>query len=455
MKYQVLAHRATTDKTTYINFIIITIAFLLVHVSLFVFDVHDPEAILRGDRAGVRLHHITQLMQDADANWKLLHGAAPGDYLIHFLLYRISGPYLIIFAQILAEYIMLLFYYYVLARLVNQRSIALAASLVVVIMPGFLMNSHLLVTEAWSTSLLTMGILISCLSAVAISGNKALFLFVTGLICISLAAFVRPQYMLTIFALAALHAATGRLKASHVIGAAVAALAIYPVAFVVLHWHSTGLIELGASDADLGTNLANRVRRISAAGGADAGFGEKVDISTFLSFAIAHPLGVAKTYINDAINIMLNPGANHVFVNYMSLFGKGDDWNSWSNTLDQKGVLAVLAQIIAKDWMFVAVLALYGALQLFMVAGLCLAVWRVATGSPPIWFGIIVTVIVLNIAVAFSASPVRWSQRSGLEPLMAAAAILAFWPRAMRAHTMSANAMNESSKRKHAILEDI
>jgi hypothetical protein len=136
--------------------------------------------------------------------------------------------------------------------------------------------------------------------------------------------------------------------------------------------------------------------------------------------AVAHPLAFLNTLYTDAFNLVLNPGANHMFGYYLGL-GETPDGFSWLKTRDQFGIAGVVAELFKRNGPLVALFAIWTiihAVVLFGVGRAGLIILRAHRGAAP-WIWIVMIVIATTLMSGFAAGLVRWNLRSGAEPLLA------------------------------------
>jgi len=393
--------------------------FIGIHACLFYFDVTDPAAFLRGDRAIDRLAHVHGLL--AAGSSAIIHAAldsgVPGDFLQHAVLYAIGGRYLVIVAQIALQLFTLLLVYSFVARTSGSAKIAATAGMLIVIMPGSLLNPHLLVTEAWFTALLMIGTVSICEAVDAKRDAPSPAYLYLGFASLGLASAIRPQgllipLVLTTYLLFAFPKARGAsLKA------ALLAYAVFPLSWMTLRFLLVGDFGLGSSNADLATNLAFRADRILSLPLDSTG---RMDLLPFIHLALSHPLAFFNTLYADAFNLILNPGANHLFGYYLQ-FGETPNGFSWLKVRDQSGMGGVVAEVLTRNAKLVALFGIWTAIHaaaLFGVARACIEIVRDRRRMPP-WIWIVMIVVVTTALSGFAAGLVRWNLRSGVEPLLA------------------------------------
>ncbi|WP_407152807.1 hypothetical protein [Bradyrhizobium sp. ORS 86] len=393
--------------------------FVGIHASLFYFDLTDPAAFLRGDRAIDRLAHVDGLL--AAGSSTIVHAAldsgVPGDFLQHAVLYAIGGRYLVIITQVALQLFTVLLMYSFVARTSGSAKVAAAAGILIVIMPGSLLNPHLLVTEAWFTTLLLIGTVSVCEAVDTPRAAPSPFYLYLGFASLGLASAIRPQgllipLVLTPYLLFAFPKARGRsLKA------ALLAYALFPLSWMTLRFLLVGDFGLGSSNADLATNLAFRADRILSLPLDSTG---RMDLLPFIRLAAAHPLAFLNTIYADAFNLILNPGANHLFGYYLQ-FGETLNGFSWLKVRDQSGLGGVVAELLTRNTTLVALFGIWTAIHAAVLLGVTMAGMEIVRDRHrmPRWIWIVMIVVVTTAFSGFAAGLVRWDLRSGIEPLLA------------------------------------
>ncbi|WP_407158795.1 hypothetical protein [Bradyrhizobium sp. STM 3557] len=403
----------------------IALLYFFVHGALFIFDIYHPLAFLNGDRGNDRIVQVQEFTTRSSDYWALLLSPSPGDYAFHAILYRFGGQYLVIAGQVLIEFGILVGVYMSVSHLIGRRA-AFWAGVLLVLMPGGLMSPHLLVTETWCTAFLSLGVLFLCL-AIEDDGDRwsagSVAFILAGFVSLALASFVRPQGLLLPLAGGLTILATINRGQSSVVLGIVASYLLFPTSLLAFHFVSNGSFALGASDADLGTNLLLRANRIL-----NNPFltpGEKLTIPQFLHIAAGHPVATVKTLYADAVNLFLNPGSNHLFGRYLTVYDP-EDFTFWVGLLDKTGPVGVVSRIIRQGGLFLLTFAFWAALHATVLFGVTLALWRAFRCRPamPPWFWIIVAVAGVYLVTAFAAGQLRWSHRAGIEPLLV---ILSVW----------------------------
>jgi hypothetical protein len=399
--------------------VLLCLAFIGIHACLFLFDIANPGAFLRGDRAIDRLDHINQLLSARSPTiaGAALNSGVPGDFLQHAVLYAIGGRQLLIVSQIALGVLTLVLVYLFVARALASVKIGAAAAALVIVMPGGLLNPHLLVTESWFTAFLVAGTISICWAVVRSRGTLSYGYLYLGFACLGLASSIRPQGLLIPLVLAAYIATVVPSARRASLLAALLAYGIFPISWMALRLLLVGDFGLGPSNADLQTNLALRADRILLLPLDSTG---RLGLLPFIELAMAHPLAFLNTLYTDAFNLLLNPGANHLFGYYLGL-GETPDGFSWLKTRDQLGMAGVIAELLRRNGLLVALFAVWAAIHATLLFGVGRAGALVSRAGrqTPTWIWIVLIVIVTTLLSGFAAGLVRWNLRSGVEPLLA------------------------------------
>ncbi|WFU79128.1 hypothetical protein QA645_32045 [Bradyrhizobium sp. CIAT3101] len=399
--------------------VLLCLTFIGIHLCLFLFDIGDPTAFIRGDRASERLDHVNQLLaaRPSEVSSIVLNSGVPGDFLQHWALYAIGGRKLVILCQIGLELVTIMLIYLFVVRVSASAKIATVAAMMIILMPGSLLNPHLLVTETWFVAFLVAGTICVCLSvgpSREVLSQARLFI---GFACLGLASFIRPQGLLIPLSLATLLATCIPSARRTAPLAALLSYAIFPISWMTLRFLLVGDFGLGPSNADLQTNLALRADRILSLPLDSTG---RLGLLPFLQLAADHPRSLLNTFYTDAFNLILNPGANHLFGNYLGL-GETPDGFSWLKTRDQFGIAGVIAELLRRNGTLVALFAVWTVIHAVVLFGVGRAGVMISQAGrrTPMWMWIMIIVIATTLLSAFAAGLVRWNLRSGVEPLLA------------------------------------
>jgi hypothetical protein len=410
-------HRKTAPTTRWLFWV--CMVFLCVHGGLFIFDVTDPSAFIRGDRALDRLAEVNQLLRASPNSYLpiILNTGAPGDFLQQAVLYSIGGRLFVIFCQIALQLLILVSTCFAALRITKSETIAIVTGAFLLVMPGTLMDPHLLTTETWFTLFLSIGTLSVCQAISADGRIISTFLYYIGFVSLALASSIRPQALLVPFAIATYLSVALPRDRGTICAVGLLSYAIFPISWMTLRFLFAGDLSLGASNADLAFNLGLRADRILALPLETTG---RLDVRTFFGIAASHPWASLNTIYSDALDLILNPGANHVFGYYLGLF-KTPDGFSWGQIRDQSGVRGVLTELVRTNAGFLVLFVTWTLIHLTVLSGLAIAAFRAVNGRgrTPLWIWIVFIVVATIVASSFGAGLLRWSHRAGIEPLLA------------------------------------
>jgi hypothetical protein len=397
----------------------ICLLFLCVHGSLFLFDLSDPTALLRGDRGGNRLDKITAVLQAADPHSfqnAILNSGAPGDFLQHALVYGVGGPYFLIAFQIALQFSTLVITYFLAARITGSTTVAFVAGLFFIVLPGSLMDPHLLTTETWYKGLLMFGIALICYS---MDSEGRIFLtssLCAGFVFLALASAVRPHGLLVPIAVAGCLAVTSKRNGLKIVIGTLLSLAVFPVSWMALRFLLVGEFGLGEYSSDFADNLGQRADRIL---GVPIGTAGKLSLLKLADIASSHPSAAINTIYSDFVNLVLNPGVNHVFGYYMRWFDS--DIFHWVELRDKSGLGGVVMEILKQNAVFLTLLITWMTIHLTVLSGAIavplLSVWNGTRLQPSVW--IMIAAAVTLMVSAFGAGFTRWDYRAGVEPILA------------------------------------
>ncbi|MAA74043.1 MAG: hypothetical protein CMN28_05000 [Salinisphaeraceae bacterium] len=399
--------------------------FACIHTLLFLFDLQDPEAFTRGDRADLRME-LVQGVLAAPAGQRsetVIQYGVPGDYLFHALLLGTVGQYGTIALQIIAGALCLLLVFRLAQILGAGPRTASLAALLYTLMPGSFMNPHLLVTESFYTLFFTAG----AYFAVRMFRQGDARAFWLAAVAWSLAAALRPQAMIFMpgLALAATLLYPRRLPIAA--PAALLSLLIFPGLWLAWRYGQVGHFGMGETSFDLGVNMRMRADRVFHMLGEKAylaGAEEmRIGLGEFLRNLASYPTLFLRTYVSDVINFLLNPGANAVAGYYLALFSVAEDVHAWKLLMDSEGLLAVIKAILASGHRMALAFGLFGLVHLVALLGILPGLWYAVVKPPRQAGAVLFGILLVGSAVVFAAGLVRWTHRAPLEPLIAVFAV--------------------------------
>lgn len=402
--------------------------YLLLHAGLVLHNLAVPDAIMRGDRAGQRVDHIESFLAAPDEVGRLVLATGwPGDWLAHGLAWWAGGPLLVVLVQIGLSATAVAATVGIAQALGAGTAASATAGMLAAALPGGIMNPHLLVTESWYTAGFALAL---WAFAEAVRRDRP-GLVVGGMVLMAAAALIRPQGMiLAPIAFGILCLVAPHLRRSALIGVIIA-VAIAPGLWVGWRNTQTGELGLGPSSFDLPLNLCVRAKRAIQMGDLDrtelGRCDRRMGLGDFLNFTWQHPIPIARTYVTDSSNMLLNPGANHLFGHYLKII-QTPGWAQvryWQRLVDEKGPGSLLGAVMAQGAGLITVLLLMGAIHATALLGAALGAWHVkAYGARSAQrAGVLMLVLALaQIATTFATGAVRWAHRAPLEPLIAASA---------------------------------
>lgn len=420
----------------------ISILYPCIQSGLLLYDLSEPGAFLRGDRSGDRLETITSFLAAApNSSFDfVIHGGVPGDYILHAALYQLGGPYLIILAQVLLQFVTVVATYLIAWRLTKSTAVTLAACLVLMVMPGTLMNPHLLTTETWFTAFLSLGTFAFCLAIDHRGPNISASILLGGFAAFALASFMRPQGLLMPLTVAMFLIVTDRRDWARILFGLGLSYFLFPISWMLLRLRALGDFGLGTSPADLGSNLLIRANRILSLPIEPDPPDAKLGILDFLHIAAAHPAATLKIFYSDALNLLFNPGSTHFFGYYLGLFAhiQGTGRYYWREIIDQSLALGVVTEILRQNSLFLMTFAIWTVIHGTVIVGVGIAVFRALRHRDvmPRWIWLVLTVVAVSLASVFGAGLVRWAHRSGIEPLLALLAAWGFFGKAVTISSM-------------------
>lgn len=374
---------------------------LVVHGTLFVYDVRHPEAILQGDRAAQRHQRILEFVELSPSEWPsyfLQHGL-PGDYLPHAVLYGLFGRLGLILIQVGLAFLSVVLVHRIAARWTGRRTVADVAAAALAFLPHSLAFPHLLMSEALFNPLLILGVylVVRGTDRQRVAGGSTW----AGALIFGLASLIRVIGAMVPFLLApAVALGVTRWRRRIGVGAGFVLIGLAPV----LLWMSfvragTGEFSLGQSSFSLPYNLEVRVERMDVRTPESLAVDDTgthgVTVGEYLEIVASNPGAYWKIVRSDLINFWANPGVSKLFFNYLSLGGdlRGADRSllGWRSVMDESGLRAAVwhvwttAPLVATvllvsvgAWGAFLVFALPGAIHFSRSEDVSVA-WRIST----------------------------------------------------------------------------
>ena len=421
------------------------IFFSLLHAGLFCFDLANPDSFSRGDRSFDRLGKTTYLYEGrVEDSWfdkpatliqptpawpdRMVENGAPGDYIVAGSLYRFLGHAPTVFIQILLTLGAIVMVFLLGREMGLSRGYAVAGATLFGLLPGPLVQAHMIVSEAWFMPTL----------ALASWGMVRLFqrgpspaLITLTVVAWTLTIFFRQQFLLLPIALTLLTAWHFR-HSKRWLCAPLLLLAMAPN----LMWSATenaitaNWQNESASFTDIGFQLHQRLLRMNAAG--DLELEDKladttrVSPVTFFQLTAKYPKAYLRTALSDNADFFLNPGTAY-FSRYLDLLPDKHKNRGWGAIRDEKGLLGMVVFLVVSSPVFAAFMVTHAGVHLLMLAlGLLgLVVWL---RKPPSgiyyatrWF--VLGCIIYTYLIIQLSYQSRWSLRQPVEILFAPLAI--------------------------------
>lgn len=432
------------------NLMIVAAAYCACHGSLFIFDLMHPSSFLAGDRALARLATFSALLSPKLSFFAVL-AANPGvgDYIFQLPFYAVGGRLGLILFQIAFGAIASAFSYLLALRTLGSELQALIAALIFMLLPGSLLTPHILVSESICNPFLIIGITLCCLSFG--NGCRTLPELCVAAFFLGCAAFVRPGFLLFLPIMLVIVvpniAPSRRWVAS---GALLAAfLAMTGIGMGLSHVASPDL--RGGPGADANRTIPHymwqRARRMAVVG--DFALPERdmrdrsIPASEFVRIVTSHPDVFAETMGADVLTLVVNPGANQLFAEYLGAFRTEASFGELGRMRDSEGVGRVFGRLASRDPAFAAVLVILTAAWVVVLSAGVIGMWAMSLrGRTPQWW-LLASFTLYALAVPFLAGSVRWAHRTPTDFLLAifaAAGIsVALRSRHMRAVTPAAS----------------
>lgn len=407
--------------------------YLALHAALFVFDLYHPDAFLRGDRAGPRLDLVIQAQQAGFAGLGslFLTTGLPGDYIVFVPFYALFGQYGIILVQLLVGALTLLITMKLAMTLGASARTAAAAGILYCLLPGSLMDPHLLVTECFFTAAFA-GALWALADGAINASRRSVWM---GIGLLTLAAFIRPQALpLGLIAAVPLFLFSPRLRRDAVL-APLVWLLIFPGTWLLWRYLRVGEFGLGPSMFDIGVNLKIRADRMALItpipGWVPMDWSSPIParetMGDFLALSAHYPRALLATLVSDLMNFIANPGANALFGIWLQFYTPSSDVFFWKHTIDRGGLTAVLGELFgnSSNVRLALVFVVTAVLQVIAIVGAVLGLARVLRQRElrPAT-SVLILVCLAESAVVFVAGIVRWTHRAPLEPIIAALALI-------------------------------
>ena len=407
-------------------------AITAIHLMLGLVDAANPDAWRSGDRAGARQEKIVYLFEGHRPDLRFDHLrpmpprasmleraillGSPGDYALQAGLIRIGGKSLLIAVQVLLTLASILALHAVARALGFGARWALAGAGFYAMLPGNLLQPHVLGAEGLFIPLLP----IAAWRRIRWRRSGSWHGLMSAAGTAALASFQRPQIcaVIAILGLVALFLLERRSRPLLV--AAIAVVLLPASGWTALSMASTGKLSATPTDADMGYHWRHRVRRMNAyidpAQRYVPGSGESISASLALPYIASHPVAYLRTALVDNVDYLLNPGSVHL-VRYTGVLGELPDPQVFKRAKDE-GPAAILGALI--DWnpgftlAFVVHTAIWGLFLLLVALGALHWLRAPPLGDPRVAL-LLAAYVFANLAVIQLAGHSRWSLRQPVE----------------------------------------
>jgi 4-amino-4-deoxy-L-arabinose transferase-like glycosyltransferase len=421
------------------NYLWVLIAiFVGVHGLLLVHDWRDPEALLKGDRAGGRIEKIQYLLgledrpdacrnltvpataPDSTADRLIVLGDA-GDYVLDAALFAVGGGAAIIGFQLVLALIAAISVYRLAVLLGQPRRYAFIAAAVYILLPGSLMQPHTLVTEGLFNPLVVIALYL-IVRGVEEEFRRGVFMLALALLAVAI--FVRLQLLLYPIVLAVILGYHWRDRGLSRTVPIFLVCFLFPLGWMLFVYVQTGQFSMGASDHSFGRNLFETAARMARIGhrsfDPSAYPGKEMSVPAFVSTVLDNPGIYLRLKASELTNQFLNPGVYIFAGHYLGILETTSSWTYWKEIRDQQGLLSVAVEIIRWGPTFAVVFfgsaLIWGLFLVFTALGLVVFVrdWRSTDTSKTI----LISYLVYGALIVQASSGVRWTHRTPIEFVM-------------------------------------
>lgn len=371
-------------------FVLLGLAFFLIHIPLLIHDIQSPKAFQKADRGYVRMGKIRYMLYgyippkakrlldfdsipDSSFQRAIQLGEA-GDYLVHALLYKAGGRGLVIAVQLVLTCLSIFALFLLALELGLNTEWAVTTAALYMLLIGNLLQPHILATEGLFNPLLVMGI-----TTLVICINRSLpyryWLIATALLGVTV--FIRTQMLLLplVFACILWWYMKGHPRRP-------ATLLLWLAVLPLLLWDGIAMMasdrmQLTPKGADITMHLQTRLERMHVILGIPK---QKVDdedtvtVPKFMHAVYEHPMAFAKTVLIDNANYLLNPGITYLLRHIeVFKFESKSGYRYFARLRDTGGIVGVFLGLFdrgllyalsflvtATAWLAVLVLAVRG-----------------------------------------------------------------------------------------------
>jgi 4-amino-4-deoxy-L-arabinose transferase-like glycosyltransferase len=421
-------------------FWIIATLFVVIHGGLFIHGILDPEALMKGDRAGGRLKSILYVFDGEDTRGIVQGGATevtgshnssflgrmvesgdPGDYIFQGLLLTRGGVYSLIALQLLLSFLASIAVFYLAMILGLPAQLALIATILYMLLPGSLISPHQLSSEALYNPLVVIGFVF--LIKHVEERSRGLVLTI-GIALLALAILVRPQLLLYPFLLILIlrifDAPNWRRKATEIL----LICFILPIAWGLFVHGKTGDYNLGGINYGRGFFFNRTAERMALVGGFEIESSHsaetKMSLGRFSRYVLDHPVAFVQLKSMDFLNVILNPGTYSLAVHHLGFWTPAGDTSFWVVVRDQEGLSGTMAEIFRRGrgffTMIVGGVIAWGLVLIGAVVG-GIVFWRDAR-STTATKAILFSCLFYGLLVVLISNTPRWGHRTPIEFLI-------------------------------------
>lgn len=419
---------------------------ILVHALLLIHDLSDPQAWRAGDRSWARAEKIEYVLhgdqpivfdhlprqQPEPQMWnRIARLGAPGDFLPQTALVAAGGIPLLVLVQSLLAILSAVFLYRLIMLLGLGSGPAVTGAMVYALLPGNLLQAHVLGAEGLFIPLLPIS---AYWLVAAMRGRAPPSRLYLAAALFGFAALLRTQVVLLpfVFLLLALVWAPRRWHRMLVLATA---LSITPN----LIWMGAASLadeplRMAPVDADASYHWRHRIWRMNkyipeAEAMPSPGKRDPIETRTLLAYIAEHPGAYLRTVLTDNLDYFGNPGSVQL-VRYLGVLGEMPDPQVFKAAKD-RGVAAVIQTLLEWNAAFTVFFSvhtvLWGAVLLLAASGIWQWLRAPLLGTP--WStALLIAYLGYNLAVIQLAGHSRWSLRQPLEWVLVLAALSGVLP---------------------------
>ena len=305
------------------------------HVALSVWSLVDPSRVELGDRAAQRWERARDLASTDDAVAFLLDHGWPADYGVHAVLAGLGDLPLVLAVQLGLWLATLVALYGVLRSYLRIPQWAAGTAVAVyALLPSNVHQPHTIVTEAFFIPAVAVLVLLimDVAASKRLSSARAFALGWVAAVAVAFRAVFLPVLPAVCVCLAGMKLSPARRL---LLANAIAVAPLFTWGCVQqAHGHAW---QLGGAGFSLEENLAGRMRRMQAIGGAavPAGFQQEAGVGSYLLYALQNPQPFARAVGRDLLMLIVNPGVNHGYGTFLERFDRSEGPEYWMHRLDE------------------------------------------------------------------------------------------------------------------------